>query len=489
MLRDIAKGSVWMVAIRLAERGLGIVSTLLLARFLVPGDFGLIAMAMSVIVTLELFSVFSFDVTLIQARSPGRPQYDTAFTLNVLFRSGIAVAMVLVAIPAASFYEEPRLTGVLWGLSLGWAAQAFENIATVNFRRDMQFDREFWFQTVKRLVSFVVTVALAVVCRSYWALVAGMLVGRVTGLVMSYALVPYRPAFTLVAWRELMSFSSWLMVNNILYVINTRFSAFIVGKLSGSHALGLYNISREIGTLPTSELLAPIERALLPGYSRMANDPSKLRDGFLVVLSTVSLLTLPAAFGIAAVAEPLVVNMLSRTWVEAIPILQILSFLGAASALTANTYPTYVSLGRPQITTYLAMARLAIIVPCMFILVRSLGAVGAAWAELGAALITLPVGWYVLSRVLEIPLSMFADHLWRPLLSSLCMFVAVREYLDAVTGHMPAEASLMSLLSAVLVGVLSYGATIVLLWIFSGRPESAEIRIVRQMKLLKQVEQ
>jgi lipopolysaccharide exporter len=481
MLRDMAKGSVWMIAIRLAERSLGLVSTVLLARFLVPHDFGLIAMAMSVIVTLELFSVFSFDITLIQAQAPERQHYDSAFTLNVLFRTGIAIAMVLVAKPAADFYQEPRLAGVILGLSVGWLAQAFENIGIVNFRRDMQFSREFTFQTAKRVVSFVVTVVLAVWTKSYWALVAGMVTGRVVGLVMSYVLVRYRPRFTLSAWRELMSFSVWLMFNNILYVINTRISSLAVGKLSGSHELGLYNMSREIGTLPTSELIVPIERALLSGYSRLASDPAKLRDGFLIVLSAVSMLTLPAAFGLAAVAEPLVINLLSKKWAEAIPFLQVLSFLGAVSALGTNTYPAYISLGKPRITTYFAIARLAIMVPAMFLLVQSIGAVGAAWAELGAALVTLPIGWFVLCRVMKIELTTFAGYLWRPLVGSLIMYASVRAYLHAVTGSSPDDASLMVLASAVLVGGLAYAACIAVFWVLSGRPASIEVEIYRRL--------
>lgn len=482
MLAEIAKGSVWMIAARLAERSLGLISTLVLARLLMPDDFGLIAMAMSVIVTLELFSVFSFDVTLIQASAPERRHYDSAFTLNVLFRTGIALAMVLLARPAAGFYSEPRLEGVLYGLSVGWLAQAFENIAIVNFRREMRFNREFSFQTVKRVVSFVVTVSLALWFRSYWALVAGMVVGRVAGLIMSYAMLPYRPRFTLSAWRELMSFSVWLMLNNVLYVVATRISAFIVGRISGSHALGLYNMSREIGTLPTSELIIPIERALMAGYSRMAEDVAKLREGFLVVVSAVALFSLPAAFGVAAVAEPLVINLLSERWAEAVPLLQVLSFLGAVAAMASNTYPAYVSMGRPRIPTIFAIVRLSIMIPAMLLLVREMGAIGAAYAELGAALIMLPIGWLVLCRVLGLTLAAFSDRLWRPLASALLMFIIVREYLNVLTSGAPAQTALWGLISAILLGAVSYGVTLAALWFVSGRPQSIEVELLGRLQ-------
>jgi len=483
MLREMAKGSVWMIAMRLAERGLGVISMLLLARFLVPEDFGLIAMAMSVIVTLELFSVFSFDVALIQAESPHRSHYDTAFTLNVIFRTAIAVAMVLVAKPAAAFFGEVRLTGVMWGLSLGWLAQAFENIATVKFRREMQFGREFSFQTAKRLVSFFVTIALALLLKSYWALVAGMVVGRVTGLVMSYVLVPYRPRFTLESWRELMSFSVWLLINNVLYVINTRVSSFVIGRVSGSHGLGLFNMAREIGMLPTSELVVPIERALMAGYSRMAADKEKLKEGFLAVLSGVTLLTLPAAAGIAAVAEPLVIAVLSRKWIEAVPLLQVFGFLGAMSAMASNTYPAYIAIGRQRVTTCFAVARLVLLLPGMLILVPRMGPLGAAWAELCSALIMLPVGWFVLFKVLDIKVATFVGHMWRPLLGSLAMYFAVREYVASADAGLSAEASLLVLIVAVMFGALLYVSLVSVFWWMSGTPKGVEEQIMRRLQL------
>ena len=105
MLRlKIAKGAALMVLMKLLERSLGIVSTLVLARLLVPADFGLVAMAMSVVALIELASAFSLDVLLIQRSNPTRDHYDTAWTFNLLMGVGCGLAIALLAHPAAVFY-------------------------------------------------------------------------------------------------------------------------------------------------------------------------------------------------------------------------------------------------------------------------------------------------------------------------------------------------------------------------------------------------
>ena len=106
-----------MVLFKLIERSLGIVSTVILVRLLIPEDFGLIAMAMSIIAALELMGAFGFDMALIQNQDADRDHYNTAWTFNVIFAASSAILLVAIAIPAANFYHEPRLEVVIYFLA------------------------------------------------------------------------------------------------------------------------------------------------------------------------------------------------------------------------------------------------------------------------------------------------------------------------------------------------------------------------------------
>src|SRR5665213_554253 len=120
----MASGIVWMVAARLMDRSIGMVSTLILARLLVPGDFGLVAMATAIGGLLDLLGAFSFDLALIQNANAERRHYDTVWTFNAIFGVFCGLALVFLAIPAAMFYHEPRLTRVMYVLSISYFISA-----------------------------------------------------------------------------------------------------------------------------------------------------------------------------------------------------------------------------------------------------------------------------------------------------------------------------------------------------------------------------
>ena len=173
--------------LRLADRGIAIVSTMVLARLLVPSDFGLIALAASLIGMLEVLGAVGMDMALIQRADAQRRHFDTAWTFHVLFGLVTAALVALLAWPLASFYAEPRLVPVMLMLGLTHALQAFENIGVVAFRKDLEFDREFRYRLTRRVVTtFCVTLPLAFVLRNYWALLIGSVVGAGLSVVLSY---------------------------------------------------------------------------------------------------------------------------------------------------------------------------------------------------------------------------------------------------------------------------------------------------------------
>ncbi len=369
----MAKGAIWMVTFKLLDRSLGLLSTIVLARLLVPADYGIIAMAMSLIAILELITTFSFDIPLIQNPNATKHHFDTAWTFNVIFAVSVAAILVVLAAPTARFYSDPRLVAVIAALALGSLVQGFENVGIVEFRKSMQFNREFQFMFGKRLAAFVVTVTLALVLRDYWALVAGMLTARIFGVALSYYLHPYRPSFSLRAHADLFGFSKWLFLNNALFFVNNRSADFVIGKVAGARALGLYGMGYEISNLPTTELIAPINRAVFPGYAQTATDLSGLRRAYLSVISMILMLALPSAAGIAAIAPLMVPVILGPKWLQAIPVIKILAFYGAAMAVQTNMASVFLALAKPRVLTILAAANAAALLPALLVLTFSCG--------------------------------------------------------------------------------------------------------------------
>ena len=476
--RAIAKGALWMILARLGDRSLGLVSTLILVRLLTPADFGLVAMAMSVIALCELLGQVGLDIALIQNRSVNRRHYDTAWTFTIILATITTVALVLLAGPAAQFYGEPRLVPIVLSLAAASLISGFENIGIIAFRKELRFDKEFQFVFGKKIAGFMITVPLAFMFRSYWALVAGIIGGRLVGVCLSYYVQEYRPRLSLGARQELFHFSKWMVVSNIATVFYSRAAEFFVGKIAGAHALGVFSLSYELSNLPTSELTAPINRAVYPGYSRKAADGTSLKEAFLQVFSIMVAFGVPMGVGIAATAGILVPLLLGPQWTEAIPIVEILAIYGILAVMRSNANYVYLAEGKPYIATYLAIGVILVLLPTLAVLCREYGVMGAAYAYLVADAVSVLINFAVLFKVLRVTVRQILGMLWRPVLSSAFMFAIVRVVPPLSPEPYDKLASLITLVSAVASGGVAYLGCLYALWIIAARPVGVESRFV-----------
>ncbi len=466
----MALGIVWMVAARLIDRGIGVISTLILARILVPDDFGLVAMATAIGGILDLLGAFSFDLALIQNKGAGKREYDTVWTFNVLFAIFCGICLIGLASPAAAFYREPRLEAVMYALAVLYAIGGLSNVGVVNFRKELQFRNEFNFILIRRVVTFIVTITGAFWLRSYWALVLGMIVGRATSVYVSYQMSSYRPRLTLVAVKELFHFSKWLFFNNSLFFLMHSGPNFFIGRLNGTADLGIYTVAYEISNLPSTELVAPINRATFPGFAMMGDKPS-IAAAYLKLLGMITLLILPVGVGIAAVAEPLVMAALGDKWLAAIPLIQWLAIYGAVTATATNNGVVWMVLGRPRDVTLYTMIFLLIFLPALVYFLENHGVIGVAYAYLLAAAVNIPPSMANSRKLLEFRWSEFLKVIWRPIIGVMVMYAAV-----GIFDHLASSdfSPVLRLLGDSLFGALVYIIVIVGLWISAGRPSGAE---------------
>jgi len=463
-----------MVSLKLIMRGLGVVSTLILARLLMPADFGLVALAMAVYGFSGLLGAFGFDAALIHKQDAAeRSHYDTAWTLNLLYGAAQGVVLWLLAAPLGGLLGDERLVPIIEVLAGLAVLERFENIGVVDFRKELRFHKEFQYELPVRLLRFAVTVGLAVAFRDYWALVAGIAAGRVSKVALSYVMHPFRPRPSLARAGELFRFSKWFLASNVFGFVNQRADMLIVGAFAGATPLGYYRVGFEISNLPSSEVVAPMVRAIFPGYARAAAD-GQLAYYVRRMLGAFALLAVPAGVGMALVAEPLVTVLLGPRWQPAAPLMAVLAIYGVLSGLVRANHPVFLALGRPWVTTYYTGARALLTVPVLAAAVHFGGALGAAWGQLGiAAGLTLPYA-VVLGRALGLPLRGLAGAVWRPAAASAAMAVAVLA-VGRVSGLSAAEL----LLGQVGIGVTAYGLALAGLWLAAGRPRGAETEVLR----------
>jgi lipopolysaccharide exporter len=462
-------GTVWVFAGRWAIRALGVVSTALLARLLAPADFGLIALAMLVVAFVEVFGLLGVESALVRHPDPTREHWDTAWTLRLLQNLVTAVVMAVAAPLAAAWFHEPRITPVIWALAGGIAVAGFGNIGVLEYNRGLRFDREFRLRVTGKVLQLAVTIGVALWLRSYWALAIGTVSGYVFGCLLSYAMHPYRPRWSLARARELLGFSLRMVALSVGYFAESRVDEILLGRLGTNRALGLYSLASELGQLPVSEIAAPLNRSLMPALARLQHDRGRMDWAYLRVIGALALVSVPAGVGAGLVAGPLVRVVLGEQWIEAVPLLQWLAVYGIFRGLYMCPMHALIAYGRPGASAKFAWTGAALLAPVGAFLVLQDGALGMAQARVlvGAAVLLIAMG--AIARHGGASVRSQLARMARPAAASAVMAAALWALPDGVWAH-PA----LELACKVLLGALVYTVVAALLWHLAGRPDGGE---------------
>jgi len=282
----VIKGGLWVFALRILNRGLGFMRTLVLARLLAPEDFGLLGIAMLSISTLETFSQSGFQAALIQKKENVESYLDTAWTVSAVRGIALFLILFLSAPVIASFFNSPEANLVIRVVALSTLLSGLRNIGIVFFQKELEFNKQFSYEFSATLVDLTVAITLAFILKNVWALVWGGLAANLTRLLMSYVLHGYRPRvrFEKEKFQELFGFGKWVLASSIIIFLITQGDDIFVGKMLGVTTLGLYQLAYLISNLPATEITHVISQVSFPAYSKLQDDISKLREAYLRVL-------------------------------------------------------------------------------------------------------------------------------------------------------------------------------------------------------------
>ena len=475
---SVLRGVALTVAMRWADRLIGIASTVILARILVPADFGIIAMSSLVINLVDVLFELGVHIALIQNRNATREHYHTAWTLRVM-QGAVSMVLIIIAAPyAADYFNDQRLTPVLQVAAIGVLLLALENIGIIDFQKDMRFGLDFKFAFSKRIAGFIATVVAALVLRNYWALVIGSLVGRLLGVLLSYYLHPLRPRFTLSRFKEIFAVSQWMLLRSIIGFASGNAHKFIVGGRSDAATMGGYSLALQISSMPTSELLTPLNRVLFPVFVKVKHDPVELKRVFLLAQGVQTLVAMPMSVGLVMLAHEAVSILLGAKWMFVVPFVQLMALAGIAVAITTSGSYLLMTRGEWGKQTVLAGINLLVFLFCALVLRPDADALGIAQLRLALVLLALSLSvWLLLNRFVELKLVDVVLTIARPLLGVAIMAAAL--YAVDPYVHLPA---ILSLLVKAAFGASVYLASIAGLWWLSGRPVGGETYIFDKLR-------
>ncbi len=401
--KKVVRGGMWVFALRFTNRGLGFIRTIILARLLAPEDFGLLGIAMLAIATLETFSQTGFQAALIQKKENVESYLDTAWTVSAI--RGVLLFLILFfsAPLVAKFFNSPQATLVIKVIAVSTLLSGFRNIGIIFFQKDLEFNKQFFYELSATLVDLTIAITLAFMLRNVWALVWGGVAANFVRLFMSYVLHPYRPhvRFDKGEFKELFGFGKWVLGSSILIFLITQGDDVFVGKMLGVTALGFYQMAYLISNLPATEITHVISQVTFPAYSKVQNDIQGLGKAYLDVLKLIAFVSIPMAGGIFILAPEFTKIFLGDKWMPMVPAMQVLALWGLIRSIGATQGPIFQAVGKPEILTKMVSIALALLVILIYPFSIRWGILGTSLAVVFATLVSTLAASYLITRIVK----------------------------------------------------------------------------------------
>lgn len=468
--RRIALSGLILVLLRLSLKLIGLISIVILFRLLAPEDFGIVALAMLVVGFVEVFAEFGFDQSLLRTKDSTRDDYHLVWSLNVIRGVVVSTALLIGAPFAAEFLQEPRLTPVIMCLALAPLLDSMQSVGIVDFAKQLQFQREFKLKVSQKLISFVITLAAALLMRNYWALVVGLLAGKSAGLVLGYVMHPYRPRFLLAGWRKVVGFSMWILTNNIVLFAGNQTDKVVVQRAFDAQMVGIVRIAEEVSGM-VMELVWPIERALYAGYVTVANEVEKFHRTLCNGVGLVAALGVPLALGLGMFAEPAVLLLLGEKGRAAIPFVVVYVIHGALRSCVCGVLPAFMVINRPEVNTQITIVSVIVRLTVLLVGFPIVGLIAVPWSMVAGSMVNVLMLWWRSSTLLDLSWLALPSVLWRCYAATGLMLLAGNSALAGVAKDWPGPVQLLVLVPAS-AGV--YLGSMLLLWWISKRPAGPE---------------
>lgn len=431
-----ARAAAWAITIRFGRRLLTFGRIGVLAHLLVPEDFGVMGVALLATELLETVTDGGTRKALIQRPGPIDRHLDTVWTVTLVTSAAIGAVLFAAAPFVCDLLEAPDAVAFVRAVALVPVLRGGKNVGMVLYERGLAFARVSTLAFVAALVDLVVSVVLAVLLHSAWALVGGAIAGALTELVLSFVLHPYRPrpAFERTTASELFAFGRWAALARVGGFLAENVDDIFVARMLGTTRLGLYRVAYRIGGLPATEVAYVIHQVTFPAYASLQLQPERLRAAFLRSLRMVSTLSLTTAAVVVALAEPLFEVVLGSRWTPAADAARLLAVCGGIRSVGAVAGGLFLAVGRPAADTQQILLELGVMLVLLYPLTDAYGMEGAALAMV-IAVTVIRMPFLGLARsIIDVPWATFGSYLLPALAGAVSAGLAMAAVAAAVSG-------------------------------------------------------
>ena len=322
------KGVGWSAVEKLSIQGVQFVLQIVLARLLLPSDYGIIAMLAIFIQISSVFIDSGFANALIQKQNCTNRDYTTVFYYNLAVSFLVYIILFSIAPIVASFYDIELLTSVMRVASLVVILNAFTIVQRTILVKQINFKSQTVVSFSSAVFSGIAGIVLAYTGFGVWALCAQSLLNSFLQIFFFFYYVSWLPTLTFSkeSFKELFGFGSKILVASIISTIYNNLYTIVIGKRFNSKELGHYSRAENFAFFPSSMIGSIISRVSYPVLSKIQNDDEKLKEAYRQIIRYSSFIIFPIMIGLSSLARPFVITVLGSRWEGCCEMLQILCF-------------------------------------------------------------------------------------------------------------------------------------------------------------------
>lgn len=342
---------IWSAIQRFGSLAISFISSIILARLLMPEDYGVIGVLTIFIALSITFIDGGFGSALIQKKNPTQTDYSTIFYWNILLSIFLYFILFISAPLIAAFYDMSILIRVLRVEGIILIINAFQIIPNNKLRKQLKFKPLSIIFMLSAFFSVCTGIILAYYGFGVWSLVAQQLTNGLFITLMLWMYNKWVPSlvFDKKSFTELFSFGGFLLISNLINTFCNNIQGLIIGRLFSVRDMGFYSKARSLEEVPSNGISDVIMQVTYPVFSKIQDDKERLKNILSNIVSSIAFITIPIMLLLIVIAKPLIILLFSDRWIESIPYFQILCIAGIATSLQGINYNVVAAVGKSKI--------------------------------------------------------------------------------------------------------------------------------------------
>lgn len=399
---------------------------IILARLLLPKEYGLIALVNVFILLANVFIQSGLNSALIQKKDVDEDDYSSVFVVSLIMAVLLYLVLFFIAPLISNFYRNKDLILMLRVLSIILIPGAINSIQNAYIARNMMFSKLFFSSLWAIVISGLIGVYTAFIGWGVWALVSQQIVNQFVITIILWSSIKWRPklVFSIKKMKVLLSYGWKLLASSLLNTLYTDFRTIIIGRIFSPDMLGYYNRGRQFPQILVANINGSIQSVMLPALSINQDDKVKVKSIMRKAVMTSSFFLFPMMIGLAILAEPIVIIVLTEKWLPAVPFLQIYCVIFALRPIHTANVQAINALGRSDIFLKIEIIRSVIGIAVLFITIP-FGIYAIAFGELISAIISTILYSYPNKNLIGYSIYNQYKDLVQPILLSMIMGILV----------------------------------------------------------------